>query len=39
MGREIPDDHSGIYWIKKTMIILQMDRYKPFLVSTIKYSP
>ncbi len=31
--RKIPDDYSGIYWIKKRMVQVQMDRYKPLLVS------
>ncbi len=36
---DVPGDHSGAYWIKKKMVQVQMDRYKPLLVSTAKYSP
>jgi len=34
----IPGDHAGIYWIKKKIVTLQMDKYKPLLVSTVKYT-
>ncbi len=36
---DVPDDPSGVYWIKKNMVQIQMDRYKSLLVSTAKYSP
>ncbi len=36
---DVPGDHSGVYWIKKKMVQVQVDRYKPLLVSTAKYSP
>ncbi len=35
----VPGGRTGVYWIKKNMIQVQMDRYKPLLVSTAKYSP
>jgi hypothetical protein len=33
--RKIPDDRIGIYWIKKKMVKVQMDRYKLLLVPTV----
>jgi hypothetical protein len=29
--KSIAGDRSGIYWIKKTVVTLQMDRYKALL--------
>jgi hypothetical protein len=37
--QSIPGDRFGRYWIKKKMVEVQMDRYKPLLVSTAKYTP
>ena len=31
---DVPDDPSGVYWIKKTIVRIQMDRYLPLLNST-----
>ncbi len=36
--KEIPGDPFARYWIKKKMVQVQMDRYKPLLVSTVKYN-
>jgi len=33
---DVPDDREGVYWIKKKMIKVQIDRYKPLLVSKDK---
>jgi hypothetical protein len=33
---DVPNDGAGVYWIKKNMVQVQMDRYKPLLVSTGK---
>ena len=35
----IPGDNFGRYWIKRKMVEVQMNRYKPLLVSTAKYTP
>ncbi len=32
----IPGDRSGSYWIRKKMVTLQMDRYKPLLDQAVK---
>jgi hypothetical protein len=32
----VPDNGGGIYWIKKKVVNVQMDRYKPLLVSKDK---
>ncbi|CAF1387216.1 unnamed protein product [Adineta steineri] len=34
----IPEESAGRYWIKKKMIKVKMDRYKPLLVSSMKYT-
>lgn len=36
--QRIPGDRSGSYWIKKKSVELKMDRYKLFIVSTLKYT-
>jgi hypothetical protein len=36
--RKIPDDRTGIYWIKKQMVEVQMNRYKLLLVPTVNYT-
>lgn len=34
--KRIPGDNTGAYWIKNMTVELQMERYKPLLVSTLK---
>ncbi len=36
--KQIPGDRSGRYWIKTTIVDVQMDRYKPLTASAVKYT-
>jgi hypothetical protein len=33
---DVPEDHSGVFWIRKKMVQVEMDRYKQLLYVTFE---